>query len=126
MTATMPPSKMLKPYIAKTAAMKAPWVFLFAYSDMMVAERAQSPPKKWKKHRVTMTDLAPWLKEGSESLTEQMTIRRQVMLYTRLRPILLPSQPKKSWPARVPQKVTPLMAADMLGRRRPGLAAPSM
>ena len=43
------------------------------------------------------------------------------MPYTFLRPILSPSQPKKSCPASVPQKATPLTAADTLGGRVPGV-----
>jgi hypothetical protein len=38
MMATAPPLKIPKPCIANTAAMKAPRVFLLAYSDIIVAD----------------------------------------------------------------------------------------
>lgn len=39
MRVTMPPVRMPKPCMANTAAMNAPRVFLFAYSDIIVADK---------------------------------------------------------------------------------------
>ncbi|KAJ6352282.1 hypothetical protein OIU76_001485 [Salix suchowensis] len=72
-----------------------------------------------------MTALASLLKERPEPI-EHMTISIRVIPYTLFLPILSPSQPKKSWPERVPQNATPLTAAATFGGKLPGFSAPSM
>ncbi|GER41577.1 DNAse I-like superfamily protein [Striga asiatica] len=90
--------------MAKTAAMKAPRVFLLAYSDMM-SPPMPNPSQNRKKHSVAMTDLGLSPNERPDA-----TDARTMSMRTRLRPSRSPSHPKNSWPARVPQKATPLTA----------------
>ena len=66
-----------------------------------------------------MTPTADFPNESPDAM-EQNTMRRSVTPYTLLRPNLSPSQPKKSWPAKVPQREAAVTASDTLGGNVPG------
>ena len=61
------------------------------------------PSQNRKKQSVAMTPVGVWPNESPDAM-EQSTMGMSVIPL--LRPSLSPSQPKKSWPASVPQKAT--------------------
>lgn len=72
--ATAPPARIPKPCMAKTAAIKAPRVFLLAYSDMMVAELKEgSSPHQFQTQKPKTEEA----KGGHNSLGVQIRPKRE-------------------------------------------------